>query len=696
MHRLFIAVFVLHILGMAAYAQQLPEDYRISDEFIVMLKPEHSVQDLTHDMAWLQTKECLSARMGIYLLKNTSANLSDDLLYTLRTNRHVKLAQFNHRVEERSVIPNDANFGSQWNMLNTGQSGGLAGADIKATDAWQTTTQNVTANGDTIVIAVIDGKVDLLHEDINFFTNYSEVSGNGIDDDNNGYIDDVNGWNAYLNTGDVSGIYDHSMHIAGIAAAKGNNGLGVAGVCWGAKILPVVYGSTIESNVVKAYDYVREMRLLYDNTFGSKGAFIVSTNSSFGVNNGQVADYPIWCAMYDSMGYAGILSAGATANSNTNVDVMHDIPTECPSNYLITVTNTTRTDTKNAGAAYGKTTIDLGAPGTQVFSSYHGNQYNIMTGTSMATPHVAGTIAAMYAAACKGLIDAYREHPDTIALLIKDYLLEACDWNSSLNNITTTNGRLNLFRAIQNLRRFNCDSCNFSLRIDKVDISCSNLNDGAMAAVFNPGTFDDYQIVWSNGLTEPECLNMAPGFYTLSITDTTGCRRNYTASLHAPDSIQILSVNTIAAIGGNNGNIIINATAGNEPLSYSIDGNTFQSSSTFSIATNGTYTVYVKNTTGCVVEQTILVSGVEDLETSNLQLKLLPNPASAYLQVQTQTDKAMMLNFSVLNMLGETLSEKQVAVNGGISSTLIDISPLPEGFYVFKAGNLCQKFTVAR
>jgi len=122
----------------------------------------------------------------------------------------------------------------------------------------------------------------------------------------------------------------------------------------GAKILPVYGSSTTESDVIEAYDYVRTMRLLDNSSFGTQGAYVVSTNSSFGVNNGDPALYPIWCAMYDSMGAVGILSAAATANSNTNVDVLHDMPTECPSPWLVSVTGTMRNDIKIGDAAYGK------------------------------------------------------------------------------------------------------------------------------------------------------------------------------------------------------------------------------------------------------------------------------------------------------------------------------------------------------
>ena len=122
---------------------------------------------------------------------------------------------------------------------------------------------------------------------------------------------------------------------------------------------------------MEAYGYALDQRAIYDSSGGLSGAFVVATNSSFGVNNADCSsgDYSLWNDMYDALGQYGILSCGATMNINSNVDVTGDVPTGCESDYMISVTNTTRNDAKNSGAAYGLTTIDLGAPGTQVLST---------------------------------------------------------------------------------------------------------------------------------------------------------------------------------------------------------------------------------------------------------------------------------------------------------------------------------------
>ncbi|MBK7148498.1 MAG: S8 family peptidase [Bacteroidetes bacterium] len=667
----------------------------IPNEFIVQLKSGHRVEGVLQSNSGLKIEKCLSGRMNIWLLGSHNSDSPTETLQRLRLHSDVQIAQFNHVVQQRSVVPDDTHFTEQWGMQNTGQSLGVVGADIEATEAWAINNDAVTAAGDTVVVAIIDGKFDLLHEDIDFFINYNEIPANNIDDDSNGYVDDVQGWNAYDDNGNVIGgtfSAQHGTHVSGIASAKGNNALGVAGACWGAKILPVSGSGSDEATVVIAYNYVREMRLMYDSTNGAKGAFVVATNSSFGVDEGNPANYPLWCAMYDSMGKAGILSAGATANDNANVDVVHDIPTECASNWLIAVTNTTRNDARNGGAAYGKLSVDLGAPGTGIYSTLPSNNYGNQTGTSMATPHVAGSIAAMYAAACPALISAYKEHPDSVALLIRQYLLESAEWISAMNNLTATNGRLNLYRALMSLRRFNCDSCNFDITLDKVDIVCRNANNGALSLgpIDNPAA---YSYLWSTGHTTIEILNCAPGFYTLQVTDTaTGCRRTTTTQLYNPDTLQIATINTIPAMNGNPGNITIVATAGNDTLSYSLDGVTYQDSKFFAIPSNGTYTVYVKSQRGCVVTQTVVVSSADDLLTELMNLQLYPNPAVNDLMITVQALPQVPCPVYFYNELGEMVYASKL----DSYTQRINMANWSDGVYYVKVGNAVKKFVIIR
>lgn len=433
-----------------------------SGELIVFLRNGKTSTELLHDLAmenfrFLDNGRCLSKSWNAWLLRFDTQTDMNAALQKTRNNPSVILAQFNHYLEQRNTTPNDAVFPNQWNMLNTGQNSGTPDADIDADEAWDITTGGLTVAGDTIVVAVVDGGFDLNHEDLNFWKNYAEVNNtDSIDDDGNGYVDDHDGWNAYDHNGVIS-VDNHGTHVSGIVGAKGNDTVGVAGVNWGVKIMPVMGSTTVESEAVEAYSYVFDARKLYNTSNGTAGAFVVSTNSSFGVDQGQPAQFPIWCAMYDSLGSVGILNACATANHNWDIDAIGDIPTSCASPYMISVTNMNRLDQKYMYAGFGDTTIDIGAPGTAIYSTLPNNQYagQSWSGTSMATPHVAGAIALMYAAACPQLIAAYKTNPAQVALDMRNYLLNGVDTLQALNGLVATNGRLNLYKALLQVQ-YNC------------------------------------------------------------------------------------------------------------------------------------------------------------------------------------------------------------------------------------------------
>lgn len=418
----------------------------VPGEIIVMLKAGESVNKLSNSFGFigLTVKEPVVEYMNIWLYKFDNSRINaETMLNEVKKHPSVSVAQFNHYVTERSVTPNDTRFGEMWGLNNTGQTGGTVDADIDAPEAWELTTSGLTATGDSIASAVIDGGFYLNHTDMNFWKNWYEIPGNGIDDDTNGYVDDVNGWNAFNNNGNVTASGTHGTHVSGTIGARGNNNLGVTGVNWNIKIVAIQGSSGTESIVLRAYGYALKLRRMYNQTNGVKGAFIVSTNSSFGVDYGQPANFPLWCAFYDSLGSAGILSACATANLNINVDVQGDIPTACPSDWMVAVTNTTNTDAKNSGAAYGLTTIDLGAPGTSILSTTTASNYGLSTGTSMATPHVAGAIAFMYAVAPLSWMQQYKLTPGPYALQVKQKIMQGVDIKPSMVN-TVSGGRLNL------------------------------------------------------------------------------------------------------------------------------------------------------------------------------------------------------------------------------------------------------------
>ena len=473
-YRIYLLVMVF---GLSTNISNSQTPNVIEGEILVHLKTKAKAESLITDFnktaksPQLKLKKCVSQYMNIWLLEYDFKTLDGNkLLSKLDVNDHVKTAQFNHKIEYRSTSkePNDSIFSLQWQYVNRGTGGGTNDADIDVDSAWSITTGGVTATGDTIVVAIVDDGVDHDHPDMidNLWVNRNEIPNNNIDDDENGYKDDYRGWNVFKGEDDIENDTfwgeggDHGTPVAGIVGAKGNNSIGVAGISWDIKLM-IVAGGGNEADAVSAYSYIMVMRKMYNETDGAKGAFVVATNSSWGINNGQPADAPIWCAMYDSLGKYGVLSAGATANKNTDVDVDGDLPTACPSDYLITVTNTDNRDKKEFYAAYGDTTIDLGAPGSDTytaalsFTDGPNEAYGEFGGTSGATPHVAGAIGLLYAAPADNIANLAKEYPAATALLIKQFIMDGTDSISDLEGITVTGGRLNVYNSMKLLIAYN-------------------------------------------------------------------------------------------------------------------------------------------------------------------------------------------------------------------------------------------------
>lgn len=353
-------------------------------ELIVKLKKGTDVHQLQTDfrsrnMEIKNRFDTLSRLKGqdylLLTIDNPGPNVETALAESLSTVPGIESVSLNY-TRRLYAIPNDPLFERQWGFHNTGQTAfinrGTPGADINAPAAW-----DIDTGSPDVVIAVIDTGVDYLHEDLweNMWTNPGEIPGNRIDDDGNGYIDDVYGYDfagdlSGNNDSDPMGLSNHGSHVAGIIAARGNNGIGTAGVCWDARIMalkafrPTKPDAYIYlSDEIEAFEYVIMMKTQYNVN-------VVAINCSYGGSSYSTLEMDI----IETAGNAGIVVCAAAGNGGDDaVGDNNDTTPEYPASYglpnLLSVAATDMNDQLAGFSNYGMGTVDIAAPGTEIESA---------------------------------------------------------------------------------------------------------------------------------------------------------------------------------------------------------------------------------------------------------------------------------------------------------------------------------------
>lgn len=350
----------------------------------------------------------------------------------LATDARVRYVEPN-AIVSADATPNDPSYPQLWGMNNTGQTGGTPDADIDAPEAW-----DVQTGSTSVAVGVTDTGIDFSHPDLaaQQWVNTGENCGSsdpsiscadrtdGVDDDANGLVDDWRGWDWVNNDNNPFDDNSHGTHVAGTIGAVGNNGVGVVGVNWTVKIAALKFlnaaGNGSTANAISATLYTADEGIPISNNSWGGGGFSQ--------------------ALLDAIEYGasrGMLFVAAAGNLNSNNDAAPHYPSSYAADVVTAVASTDHNDVRSTFSNYGATSVDLAAPGTSILSTVPGGGYALFSGTSMATPHVAGAAALVKA-----------RYPSASAYGLKALLMRTVDPKASLSAVTVTGGRLNLSSAV--------------------------------------------------------------------------------------------------------------------------------------------------------------------------------------------------------------------------------------------------------
>lgn len=405
-----------------------------------------SVAAVTPIEQWLpHAKKIRTSRHIPHLnLIEVPAQQLDETLATLRSSNEVLYAEYDYIVHADS-IPDDPLFDQQWGLYNTGQTvngdPGQSNADIRAIPTWDFWTGDPEFR-----VAVIDTGVDYLHPDLrsNIMINLNEIPNNGMDDDFNGWRDDTFGYNTMDNNGDVMDEQGHGTHIAGILGASGNNFTGITGVGWQCKIVALKFldenGNGFISDAIEAMEYVISNRILLSNN--SWGCIDCYSQSLYDI-----------ILLSQRIGHLFIASAGnGILGLGINTDQIPYYPASYDLSNIISVAASNNNDLKPKFSNFGILTVDLAAPGDNIFSTAPGGGYEFRRGTSMATAFVTGTSLLLMS-----------RRPDLTWSEVKNQILMTVRPAPAFEDLIATSGILNVQAAV--------GDCNDNSVLDEDDIA---------------------------------------------------------------------------------------------------------------------------------------------------------------------------------------------------------------------------------
>lgn len=380
------------------------------------------ISDVNADEIDDNYKSLLSGRLAKFKISGMSTK---EAIARLKSHQAIEYVEPDYQVSIAGT-PDDPRFDELWGLNNEGQTGGTADADIDAVEAW-----DISTGSRDVVVGVIDTGIDYSHSDLasNMWVNSSEIPGDGIDNDGNGFVDDVHGINAITNTGDPMDDEGHGTHVSGTIGASGNNATGVVGVnhevsLVGCKFLDAA-GNGSTSDAIKCIDYMVGLK--------NAGVNLRVLNNSWG---GGGYSQALADAIASSEA-ADLLFVAAAGNDTIDNDVNPHYPSNYENASVLSVASTDQTDNISWFSHYGLTSVDMGAPGSAILSTTPGESYASYSGTSMATPHVAGAAALVLSI-----------NPELNTQELKELLMSSGDANAALQGVTVAGTRLNVNQAL--------------------------------------------------------------------------------------------------------------------------------------------------------------------------------------------------------------------------------------------------------
>lgn len=579
---------------------------------------------------------------------NNSADLQE-IIRSYSDLSYIQIANPKYSIIQNDSLPNETNdpsFAKQWHYKNTGQNSGTVDADINLEKAWTIETGN-----SNVIVAVEDGGIDGMHEDLigNLWTNAGEIAGNGIDDDNNGYVDDVHGYNFADNKGTIV-AQDHGTHVAGTIAAETNNGIGVSGIAGGTgnndgvRLMSCqVFSNNNSDGFAEAFTYAADNgAVISQNSWG------YTSSGSYDQSELDAIDYFITNAGGSNEAMNGGIVIVAAGNDDDNADYY-------PAYYspTLAVSAVNNKDQKAYYSNYG-TWVDIAAPGGEqsvesdpkgILSTIPGNKYDYYQGTSMACPHVSGVAA---------LVVSYN-YGNITASELRSILINNVDSIDDLNPTYAGklgSGRLNAYKALTGKSSDDSggdteDTTTVSKYPVKLVITFDNypsetswdIKDASNTIIESGGTYASE----TKGSTKTISMELPAACYNFTIYDSYG-----------------------DGISGSYGNGSYKLYQNDSLL---ISGGTFSTSETKSF---------------CItVPSGISQFSTESISTYNNKLEgklfeIYPNPASDYIIVKSLTDETP--NYMITDISGKPVSIGMLSTG----ENKITLNNLPKGIYVIK------------